>query len=74
MMKMKQKARFRPQRVRKTNREREPQIPDELSPPSEEVHKLTAESRLSAPILVKEYATIRIFLDSNFFAKGPAVA
>jgi hypothetical protein len=49
-------------------------MPEELSPPSDKLHKLTAERRLSAPILVKEYATIRIFLDSSFFAKGPAVA
>jgi hypothetical protein len=34
MMKMKQKARFRPQRVKKTNRDSEPQMPEELSPPS----------------------------------------
>jgi hypothetical protein len=34
MMQMKQKARFRPQRVKNTNRDSEPQMPEELSPPS----------------------------------------
>jgi hypothetical protein len=46
MMKIKQKARFRPQRVRKTKRDSEPHMPEELSPPSYEVHKLTADRRL----------------------------